>query len=428
VFTSYLVLWFARVHVGSTQALGAIPQNVLTALGLSFVTVVSAAGVTASNVRQGRDRRRKAEDAELTLAQLVMDDGGYPSLHKAQLMLWTLVALAVYLVTTVDAVGRTLAVSPGGILPSLPDIDTALLLLTGIGQASYVAAKVVATPDAGGQAVAGAASAPTATIAPAATPAAAAASASAASVRASIAGPRSVRVPGFTPSVNGLHFINSWPHEPDLVLSLPGGGSIPIGDASNGLCGGMAYTVRDVFQTPGMTPMAAAAQPVRGTPLFEYNVKRLLDSFDLTQLGFAKYYEWMLIPDGDTGWPPLLARRGVAWKTIVEEWEPRIRPELDAGRLVCLGLITVASVNPADLGKNHQVLAYGYDIDAAGTLTLLICDPNTAPDKADDVRISLSLLHPEQATAITSNVAMDVPVRGFFRTNYTYVNPVPLAV
>ena len=73
-----------------------------------------------------------------------------------------------------------------------------------------------------------------------------------------------------------------------------------------------------------------------------------------------KYYAWMASPDHDTG--PILVRRGLAWKTIMEEWPHRIRQSLDAGQLCVLGLVTVASVNPADLGRNHQVLAYGYDL------------------------------------------------------------------
>jgi hypothetical protein len=353
----------------------------------------------------------------------VNDDFNNPSLHKAQLMLWTGVALAIYAVATVDAVGRTLAATNGAVLPKLPDLDTTLLVLSGIGQASYLATKVVSAPDATAGDTAVAAPATSSPAAPIAGIVAAIVPPAGASVTAALSVPRTVRVPGFTPSANGLHFINAWPPEPDLVLELPGIGSIPVGDASNGLCGGMAYAVRDVFQTPGSAPIAATTQPARGTPLFDYLVGRLLDSFDVPHLGFARYYEWMLTPDGDSGWPPLLARRGVAWKTIIEEWEPRIRPELDAGRLVCLGLVTVASPNPADLGKNHQVLAYGYDVDAAGRLTLLVYDPNTPADQADDVRMSLSLLHPDQPTPITTNVAIDRPVRGFFRTEYAYVDP-----
>ena len=61
-------------------------------------------------------------------------------------------------------------------------------------------------------------------------------------------------VPGFKASVNGLHFTNSWPPEPDIIVNVPPLGNVTIGDASNGLCGGMVYTVMDVFQAglPGV--------------------------------------------------------------------------------------------------------------------------------------------------------------------------------
>jgi hypothetical protein len=439
VLTSYLTLYLARVHAGSTDALGTIPPNVLTALGLSLGTTATAAGITSGAIARNPRHKSLAPVAERSFRTLVEDDEHNPNLPKAQLMVWTFVALGIYLVATVDAVSRTMATTNLALLPALPDIDTTLLVLSGIGQASYLATKAVAAPgpDAATREAAAAPTVPgsagpgqSAASAVAAALAAqgpkAAASPASSPVVTALAGPASVRVPGFLPSVNGLHFINSFPHEADLSIDLPGVGSIPIGDASNGLCGGMAYTVRDVFQTQGLAPVATRDLPARGSPLFRYIVDRLMASFDLPNLGFMRYYEWMLTPDGNASWPPLLTRQGVAWKTIVEEWPARIRPELDAGRLCCLGLVTVAGTNPADLGRNHQVLAYGYDVDGAGGLTLRIYDPNTPPEGADDVAISLSLVHPEQPTPIHHNVAIDTPIRGFFRTDYAYRDPTGL--
>jgi hypothetical protein len=200
-------------------------------------------------------------------------------------------------------------------------------------------------------------------------------------------------------------------------------GTIPIGNASNGVCGGMVYTVRDVFETPGMAPIPDQALPAADSPLFKYIVDRLLSSFNLPRAGFLKYYEWQMTPDADTSWPPLIVRRGVAWRTIVEEWPTRIRPELDAGRLCCLGLVTMATANPADLGQNHQVMAYGYDLDEAGNLSLLISDPNTSQADADAVRISLNVGAPTQQTHIAHNVAIAHPIRGFFKVDYAYQDP-----
>ena len=234
--------------------------------------------------------------------------------------------------------------------------------------------------------------------------------------------PTSVRIPNFTPSVNGLHFPNSFPHEPDLEISIPIIGKVPVGDASNGVCGGMVYTVRDVFQTKGMAPIAATEPPAPDSALFGYIVDRLIDSFQLP-FGVLQYYEWMLHPDGDQEWTSLIKRRGLAWKTIKEEWPRHIRPALKAGRLCCLGLITMATADPRQLGNNHQVMAYGYDLDADDTLTLHVYDPNTSPAQADNVYIKLSLKDPEHAARIEHNVAIAHPIRGFFRVKYHYRNP-----
>jgi len=50
---------------------------------------------------------------------------------------------------------------------------------------------------------------------------------------------------GFLPSTSGFRFANSFPHVPVRRIGIPGVISVPIGDASNGLCGGMAFAVRD---------------------------------------------------------------------------------------------------------------------------------------------------------------------------------------
>ena len=79
--------------------------------------------------------------------------------------------------------------------------------------------------------------------------------------------------------------------------------------------------------------------------------------------GVLTYYTWMTTADHDSGlW--FVTRRGVAWKTIKEEW-PRVKADIDAGRLCPLGLVTVRGADPRALGHNHQVLAYAYEVDDA---------------------------------------------------------------
>jgi hypothetical protein len=129
----------------------------------------------------------------------------------------------------------------------------------------------------------------------------------------------------------------------------------------------------------------------------------------------------MTTPDSDTGfW--FMTRRGVAWKTIKEEW-PKIKADIDGGNLAPLGVVTVYSADPTMLGHNHQVLAYGYEVDDANRLTLHLYDPNTSSSGADDVRLSLDLSNPTKTSPITHNVNISRAIRGFFRTNYVFSDP-----
>lgn len=217
-------------------------------------------------------------------------------------------------------------------------------------------------------------------------------------------------VPGFLPSTRGFSFSNSWPSQPDKVIPTPFG-DIAIGDASNGLCGGMGFTVRDYFEAGLVAP--SGRQPSFGQPLYDFIVDRLFASFDMPN-GPTKYYDWMTTSDHDTWF-----KSGVARRTIVDEW-PAIKNDLDSGMLSCLALVTVFSLNPGDMGHNHQVLAYGYDL-VGDDLTVRIYDPNSPLD--DNIGLSLNLGNPAHTTPISHNVNIGFPIRGFFRIPYVFTSP-----
>jgi hypothetical protein len=216
-----------------------------------------------------------------------------------------------------------------------------------------------------------------------------------------------VRVPGFRPSTAGLHFPNRFQHAPVVRISLPGGISVPVGDAARGLCGGMVYTARDLYQA-GLNPPPRTKSP-SGGPLLQYLADRLVDSLSLP-FGPATYLRLM---------DPTLSDEDRAWRMIRVEW-PAIRADLDRGILSPLGLITTKSHNPLAAGRNHQVLAWGYDLRDT-RLTLRIYDPNRPND--DHVALTLNTAHPHQATQVTSS--RGDPVCCFFRTTYTFRNPYP---
>jgi len=225
-------------------------------------------------------------------------------------------------------------------------------------------------------------------------------------------------VPGFSPSSSGFRFANDFPKVPLRRIGIPGVVSIPVGDASNGLCGGMAFAARDYFEA-GRAPPARTTAPARGA-LYDFLVRRLFDSFNLPY-GPARYLELMhpSFPDGETVWSRLgLAPHGRAWVMAKQEW-PKIRTEIDSGHPSPLGLVRVKSSNPFDLKHDHQVLAYAYDL--VGTLlTLRLYDPNWA--SRDDVSLSLDTADPTRPIEIKMQPP-DWPAYAFFRVNYRPVLP-----
>jgi hypothetical protein len=102
---------------------------------------------------------------------------------------------------------------------------------------------------------------------------------------------------------------------------------------------------------------------------------------------------------------------------VRREW-PRVQADLAAGRLATLGLIKVKSSDPCDLGKNHQVLAFGYDLDGSD-VSLHLYDPNYPND--DQVTLAFSTANPDMPTLITYSPSETVYC--FFRTRYIARTP-----
>jgi hypothetical protein len=230
-----------------------------------------------------------------------------------------------------------------------------------------------------------------------------------------------VRVPGFLPSQSGFAFRNSFPKLPHLTIDFFGA-SIPIGDASTGLCGGMVFAARD-YHEAGLPPPVGDEPPTDG-PLYEHLVNRLYDSFDIPA-GPSKYRHLMdpTLPDHET-WASRarILPRGRAWVTIREEW-PKIKADLDAGVLSPMALIHVKTLDFTQMGRNHQVLAWGYDLSETGDLVLHVYDPNRPGD--DGVTVSLNIADPERSTEMW--LSGERRVWAFFRPDYTFVAPPELA-
>jgi hypothetical protein len=95
--------------------------------------------------------------------------------------------------------------------------------------------------------------------------------------------------------------------------------------------------------------------PEDGSRLADFIHKRLFDSY--ATWSARQFLTWTLAEDHPTWSSP-----GVAAMTAEEL--PRVRRSLDAGRPVVLGLVAARALD--EVGRNRQVVAYGYDEDGAG--------------------------------------------------------------
>jgi hypothetical protein len=191
-------------------------------------------------------------------------------------------------------------------------------------------------------------------------------------------------VPGFLPSTHGLHFANRFPPGPTVRFGPLDPRWIGIGDASAGLCGGMAWLVRERFEAGQPVPPDTDV-PANGSPLFGVLVRRQVRSL-----------EWFRTPLG-FWWIGASGAERTAQRTREREW-PEIRATIDSGRLAMVGLVRHQGPNPLNLKKSHQVVAYAYSIEA-GTITLRVYDPNW-PNR-DDVAVIIEPGTIRQATGET---------------------------
>jgi hypothetical protein len=223
----------------------------------------------------------------------------------------------------------------------------------------------------------------------------------------------------FRPSTNGFAFTNSWSDDPLMRVRVVIA-EIPIGKASNGLCGGMTFAVRDLFEAR-RAPPAMTTSPPDGDPWRTFVVDRLIASFDLPG-GVVPYIRFMSthcpIDDramlatlgGQTSRAAMLARR--TW--------PQVKQTIDSGHPCPLGLVMIASDDVHDLRHQHQVMAYAYRV-AGSQVTMWVYDPNSPLD--DDVTIAFDSARTDQPIAVTHDVDSDGPLLCAFALKYATQTP-----
>jgi hypothetical protein len=229
-------------------------------------------------------------------------------------------------------------------------------------------------------------------------------------------------VTAFRPSVHGFRFPNRFPSVParevDLVVT-----KVKLGDASDGLCGGMVYAALDYFHAGRQTP--PDTHPPPSGPLFDYLVDRLLDSWmadgmNGTPAGLT-YLHLMSgsVPDEDRFWTRFSPWRSRAW-VIARSALPKVREDIDAGRPSPLGLVRALSWDPRKLGQHHQMVAWGYDV-VGTSVTLNVYDPNRAND--DHVTLTFDVARTDRKIEVFRTPPSDKRIHCFFPPGYNAATP-----
>jgi hypothetical protein len=223
-------------------------------------------------------------------------------------------------------------------------------------------------------------------------------------------------VPGFRPSVHGLPFANAFPPGPTVRLGPFDTRPLGFGDASSGLCGGMALTARDLYEAGLTAPDDQPDPPANGSPRFRALVRRQVQSLDWLRVPIRYLDLQALRPDPPTRLARWLRREPPRVESVLREW-PRIRAEIDAGHPSVVGLIRVTGCSPWRLTQNHQVLAWTWTT-GEDRITLGVYDPNH-PGRDDVVlEIRIAPAMPSDLPwrdRISMRQGTGEPLLGFFR-------------
>ena len=204
---------------------------------------------------------------------------------------------------------------------------------------------------------------------------------------------------GFKVSQYAFQFKNSFVVR-NLIPTIPGVFHM-------GFCGGMCAGALHRFNHKCSVPRQATT-PRSGSPLYKELFQRQVD----TLMGgvILKIYDWMRSPDLPHTFTPhsIRFRQKGEWKIL--------RAYLDQGKPMILCLIREEGYL-ADITKNHQVLAIGYEYDPTPRdLKVEIYDPN---DKKGSNYLILSLSGGRLGAHQITSQGARINFRGFFVVSTT---------
>jgi hypothetical protein len=136
VVFAYAAIYSLKISAHHFDAINEIPKNVLIAMGMSVISAAAAKSITVSYISTGRITKSVASSGSASFSAIFQDDSGFPDLSKVQMIAWTFIAIVTYLI----AVGSKIHQRD---YSSLPDIDSALMVLIGLGHGAYLGKKLV---------------------------------------------------------------------------------------------------------------------------------------------------------------------------------------------------------------------------------------------------------------------------------------------
>lgn len=149
LIATYITTIFFRLHLAGWDFWGGIniPPHLLALSGASALTYGAAKGITTSKVQAAvaaGGANPKTPGTPHFLLDLISDDGGGFDLGDFQMLIVTLLAVAMYLVTIFHFLGIIESLKA----VSLPDVDTTILTAFGLGQGAYLVKKAAGNPGA----------------------------------------------------------------------------------------------------------------------------------------------------------------------------------------------------------------------------------------------------------------------------------------
>jgi hypothetical protein len=118
--------------------------NLLIAMGISGATAVTAKAITSSNEAKKikvkpdlvKVKDKDGNETDEVVGGVFQADDGTPDLGKIQMIVWTLIAVGVFLAGVIHGVVTN---DPSR---QLPDIGQPLMILMGLGHTAYVGKKI----------------------------------------------------------------------------------------------------------------------------------------------------------------------------------------------------------------------------------------------------------------------------------------------